>query len=131
MSLNLNTAMDALGTALGGVTGLRVFDFPPDSISPPAAIVAWPEGLEYDNTHARGTDRATFKVHVLVGKVSDRSARDQVNVYANGAGTASTSVKTALDAIGSGVRVERAAFSVMTVAGTDFLTVSFDVDYVA
>lgn len=131
MPLNLNTAMDAIGTALGGITGLRVYDYPSDNIAVPAAVVAWPDELEYDHTHARGVDRAVFRVHVLVGKVSDRAARDQINAYTNGAGAANASVKTALDAIGPHVRVGKVAFTVMTVAGLEYLTATFDVDYVA
>lgn len=131
MSLNLNTAMDAIGTALAGITGLRVSDYPADSVAVPAAIVAWPDEIEYDHTHARGTDRAVFKVHVMVGKVSDRASRDAINAYTNGAGTASTSVKTALDAMGAHVRVAKATYSVMAVAGIEYLTATFDVDYVA
>lgn len=130
MALNLNTAMDSIGTALGGITGLRVFDYVPDSVAPPVAIVAWPESLEYDNTMKRGFDRATFKVHVLVGKVSDRTARDALNVYANGTGGATASVKAALDALGSHARVERVTFTTITVAGTEYAAATFDVDWV-
>lgn len=131
MALDLNTAMDAIGTALRTIGGLRVYDYPADQISVPAAVVAWPDEVEYDHTHARGVDRATFRVHVLVGKVSDRAARDALNVYTNGAGAAGTSVKTTLDAMGSHVRVERVSFTVMTVAAVEYLAGTFDVDYVA
>lgn len=131
MALNLNTAMDAIGTALGGISGLRVYDFPADTIAVPAAVVAWPDEVEYDHTHRRGADRAVFKVHVLVGKVSDRTSRDALNTYTNGSGAVNTSVKATLDAMGPHVRVERVTFSVMTVAGVEYLAGTFDVDYVA
>lgn len=131
MALNLNTAMDAIGTALAGITGLRVYDYPADNVAVPAAVVQW-EGVEYDFTHARGMDRGKFKVHVLISKVSDRASRDAVNVYTNGAGAATVSVKAALDGIGPNVRVERATNSIfVTIAGLEYASATFDVDYVA
>lgn len=97
MSLDVNTAMDAIGTALATITGLRVFDFPPGSASPPFAFVDLPS-ITYDHTHARGTDRATFPVLVAVGSASDRASRDAISAYT--AGTGSSSVKAAVDAPG-------------------------------
>lgn len=130
MAMNVNTAMDTIGAALAGVTGLRVFDFIPDNVSPPAAVVALPELLTYDHTHGRGTDRATFKVTVLVGKVSDRSARDKLAAYLDGTGAATVSVKAALDAIAGG-RVTQAEIAVYTFPSGVFLGADFDFDYVA
>jgi hypothetical protein len=128
--MNLNTAMDALGTALGGITGLNVYDFHAESVADPAAIVGLPDELVYDHTHGRGTDRATFPVHVLVCKADDRSARDLLAAYCGGTGGVAVSVKAALDAL-AGVRVVKADFSVMTMASVEYLAATFDVDYVA
>lgn len=97
MSLNLNTAMDAIGTALGTVTGLRVFDFKPGSAQPPFAFVDLPT-ITYDYTKGRGTDRAEFPVLVAVGSASDRASRDEIGAYLAGSG--SSSIKTALDSAG-------------------------------
>lgn len=130
MSLNLNTAMDAVGTALAGVTGLRVLDYPAENVAVPAAVVDW-ESIEYDHTHQRGTDRATLKVHVLVGRVSERSARDSLATYVNGTGGVTAAVKAAIDAIGPQVRCQRAVQQVLTMAGSDYRAATFDVDYVA
>lgn len=131
MALNLNAALDALGAALTGIAGLRVYDFEADSVAVPAAVIEW-ESVDYDATKARGLDRATFRVHVLVSKVSDRVSRDAIGAYVNGAGPASQSVKAALDAMGSHVRVTRAEYSrFVTVAGLEYKSATFEVDYVA
>lgn len=122
--MNLNTEMDALGTALGTITGLRVFDFPPKSAQPPFAFVDMPEEVTYDSTMARGKDEAVFAVYVAVGNVSDRSSRDALCAYLNGSG--SSSVKAALDSPGLR-RVESATISVMTMAATEYLAARFDV----
>lgn len=131
MSLDLNAVMDAIGTRLVGVTGLRVYDYAADAAAPPAAIVALPEIVEYDAVAGRGADRTVIPVTVLVGKVSDRAARDQLAQYVSGAGA--SSVKAAIEGTDSTmggacqtVRVTAANVNVVTVGGIDYLGASFD-----
>lgn len=131
MAINLNTVMDALGTALGSVTNLRVYDYQADAIAVPAAVVGLPDELTYDNTMARGTDAATFPVHLMVGKVSDRAARDKLAGYCDGTGAASVSVKAALDALKPAARVQSVSFGTVTVGGIEYLAATFEVHYVA
>lgn len=128
MSVNLANALTALETALGTISGLRVFKFIPDSISPPAAVVDI-DGLEYDNSMGRGTDRVTFAVTVAVGKVVDRAAHAAVTTYMEGTGA--TSVKAAVDAIGANWRVMRVRKSIVILAAQEYLGATFEVDYVA
>lgn len=124
MSLNVSTQMDNLGTALATITGLRVFDFTPDNAYPPFAVVSMPEEVRYDNTAQRGTDEAVFEITVAVGKVSDRSARDQLAAYL--AGTGSSSVKAAVDSSGLR-RVESARVVVITLGANEYLAAVFSV----
>lgn len=131
MALNLNTAMDALGTALLGITGLRAYDYLTDAVAPPCAIVGLPETITYDIAMKRGSDEAIFPVHVLVGKVSDRTARDKLATYCDGTAAATVSVKAALDGISSRVRVESVTFGTVDVGGIAYLSATFDVHYVA
>lgn len=133
MALDLNAVMDAIGARLVGVTGLRVYDYAADAAAPPAAIVALPEVVEYDAVMGRGADRVVIPVTVLVGKVSDRSARDQLAQYVSGTGA--SSIKTAIegtDATLGGaaqtVRVTNARIEVVTIQAIDYLGASFDVE---
>ena len=126
MSINVNTAMDAIGTALGAISGLRIFDFRPGSAQPPFAFVDFPT-VTYDNTHARGTDRAMFPVLVAVGSASDRASRDEIGAYL--AGTGSSSIKTALDSPGVR-RVGEATPVDLILAGGTYLAYRFDVEVV-
>lgn len=132
MSIDVNAAMDLIGAALGTISGLRVFDFPADSVSPPAACVDL-DSIEYDAATNRLADRATFRVYLVVGSVVDRTSRDALHGYLNGAGSGSTSIKTAVDAIGgSTVRVIRAEKTPVTIAGQVFQAAAvFDVDFIA
>lgn len=135
MPLDLNATMDALGVRLATIAGLRVFDYPPDAVSGPSGVIAYPEALEYDQTYNAGADRATFPVHVLTGKVSERAARDRVGAFVARAGA--SSVKTVLEADPTlagavdSLRVARATFSTMTVGGVEYLAATFDVEVYA
>lgn len=129
VSINVAAAMDAIGTALDGISTLNVFAYIPDSVTPPAAAVGYPDEVTYDNTMARGTDRATIPVTVVVGRVHDESTATALAAYM--AGTGSSSVKAAVDAIGPGVRVTRAITIPLVYAGVEFVGAQFEVDYVA
>jgi hypothetical protein len=126
--MNVNTEMDALGTALGTITNLRVFDFVPKNAEPPFAFVDYPEQVTYDSTMARGKDEATFPVFVAVADISDRAGRDQLGEYLNGSG--SKSIKAALDS-GGLRRVSRAEVLTLTMGGQEFIAARFDVEVIS
>lgn len=128
----LSDVMDDLGTALGTIPGLRVFPYWADRVTPPAAVVAWPDPLTYDSAMARGADRAELSVLVMVGKVDARTARDNLARYVDGSGE--YSVKAAIDGHEAtaydSARVDRAEFGVITVAGIEYLAATFYVDII-
>jgi hypothetical protein len=122
--------MEEIGTRLDTITGLRVYDFPSGSITPPAAIIAYPEEIVYDETYGRGMDRMTLPVLVMVGRYDDRTARNNLVPYADGTGAKSikavveSGTYTAFDV----VRVSRGDFDVVRIAGVDYAAVLFDLD---
>ena len=128
--MDLNDVMDEIGEELATIVGLRVYDFPSDHITPPAAIIAYPDQVTYDETYGRGMDRLSLPVVLLVGRASDRASRDNLAVYAGGSGTSSVKAVveggeyTACDT----VRVTRAEFDVVRVAGVDYAAALFDLD---
>lgn len=128
--MNLAGVMDDLGSALETIEGLRVFPYWTDRLTPPAAIVGWPEPLTFDATFGRGSDRTEIPIYVAVGKVDARSARDTMARYADGSGT--HSVKAAVEAFDAtaydSARVIRVEFDVLTVAAVDYLSATFFVD---
>lgn len=128
MALDLNAVMDALGVRLATISGLRVLDYPPDQANPPQAIVSLPETVEYDTVAGRGADRVVIPVTVLVGKVSDRTARDTLARYVSGEGA--ESIKTAVDGNLGGsahtARVTGATINVVTIGAIEYLGASFD-----
>jgi hypothetical protein len=128
--MDLASVMDQVGDALDTIDGLRVYRWPADNVQPPAAVVAYPTEYRYDETFGRGMDRLSLPVVVLVGRPSDRAARDRIVGYAAGAGTGS--VKAALEAhtytACDSVRVESVEFDVVSVAGVEYLAATFTND---
>jgi hypothetical protein len=77
--VDLADVMQAVSDRLDTIAGLRCFAHPPGTVTPPAAVVSYPDKYTFDETYGRGMDRITLPVVVWsAGKVSDRSARDQL-----------------------------------------------------
>lgn len=131
--MNLNMIMDEVGARLADISGLRVFDYPPPTVVPPAGIVSYPERIHYDQTYGRGmTTVEGLPVIVIVGKATDRTARDTVASYV--ADTGALSVKTALEQgrdtlAWDDAQVVESSFDVLTIAGVDYIAAIFSVNF--
>jgi hypothetical protein len=110
-----------------GVTK-RAYEWPTESVNPPCAVVGYPTTLEFDTVFQRGGDRAVIPVWILVGKVSDRTARDELSTLITGA----TGVKDALDGDLGGAcqtaRVTDCTVETVAIAGVNYLSARFDVE---
>jgi hypothetical protein len=127
--MDLDAVMQEVADRLDTITGLRVDGYPAGSVTPPAAVLSYPE-VTYDETMRRGMDRYVLPVWVLVGKVSDRAARATIAPYLDGGGP--KSVKTVLEADPydslDSVRVQRADPDVVSVGGVEYLAYQFTLD---
>ena len=130
--MDLAAVMLEVAARLRGIDGLRVHDNPGATRTPPAAIVLYPETLTFDGTYRRGMDRMSLPLSVVVGKVSDRSARNQLAAYCNGNGA--RSIKQTLE---SGaytefdeLRVESIDFDYVTYEGALLVEAMFTLDIV-
>jgi hypothetical protein len=132
--MDLNAVMDALGVRLKTIAGLRVYDYPPDSIAEPAAVVNVPT-ITYDVVGGGGADLASFPIAVLLGRVSDRAARDSIAEYVDREGA--KSIKAALEAdmtlagTAKGLRVHGAEPAAMTVGQVEYLAYILTVEVYA
>lgn len=149
MSLDLPGVMRGLAAALAalpapGGGALRALAFPLDSVTPPAAIVAFPDGdVEYDELNAGGGDRARLEVFVVVGRPNERGGYEALASYMSGAGA--SSVKAAIEAAGvpeSGsplavaldggtVRVEASRLEAVNIGEVLYLAAGFTIDTLA
>lgn len=133
--MDMSACMDELARDLGSVEGLqgRAFGYPPNALIPPAAVVGWPDEIDYDLAMARGAWSAKFPLLIVVGKSDVRSARDAISAYTNDKGP--SSVRTALDRGGAHsaydvIRVSPPHVGPVTIAGIDYLAALWDVEVV-
>lgn len=128
-----STVRANLKTRLATISGLKTYDYIPDSVNVTAAIVGQLD-LNYDATFNRGYDSATCTVLLIVGRMSEQAAQAKLDGYL--ASTGSTSVKTAIegDATLSGavqtVRVASATAGSVQIAGNDYLAYRYSLDMI-
>jgi hypothetical protein len=126
----ISDVMDQLAARANTIDGLRCFAYPPATLTPPAAVVSYPTDYTYDATYARGMDRLSLPLVVVVGRPTDRSTRDNLARYVDGSGVASikavleSGTYTAFDVL----RVESAEFDVVTIGGVDYMAALFTLD---
>jgi hypothetical protein len=131
--MNLGMVMDELAEQLKKIDGLRVYDYPPDAIQVPSAIVGWPADGEFDSNNNRGMDSMTIPVIVAVGKAYDRATKPLLGKYCDGSGP--HSIKATLErpdalylAFGKeSLVVGWPDFDVITIAGFDYMAAVFPV----
>jgi hypothetical protein len=126
--MRLDAVMDEVAQALEQITGLRVSAFPPETLTPPAGYVSYPQSVDFDEAYQRGEDQFTDLPIVLVtGKATPRSARNTVTAWASGDGP--KSVKRALEAWSwttcDDLTVTSCEFDVELIAGVPYLAVMF------
>ena len=130
--VNVATTMSALGTALRTITGLRVYDYPTESISVPCAIVAFPDKILYDDVMGGHSDCVDIQVHVIVGNISNRTTPTRLGEYMTYPGA--PSVKSAIEAdptlkgVVQTTRVTEAQVSIMNIANVDYLAATFSTE---
>ena len=133
----LTSIRDGLKTNLETIAGLTAYEYVPDFIDPPIALVAPLNTLNYDSTMARGADTYEIPVIVYISRIDAQTAQDEVDNYLASTGT--TSVKAAIE---SDPTLGGAAMSVRVISasdygeyevtqGTSFLGVTFNVEVIA
>ncbi len=132
-----STVRDNLKTALQSISGLRVFDYVPDSTNIPtnnAFAIVGQLNMNYDFTLNRGFDSATCQIIVVVGRMSERSGQERLDGLLASSG--STSIKTAIEAdktLSGAVqtlRVVSASPGTITSANIDYLSYQYSVELI-
>ena len=130
--MNPTSVRQGLTTALDTITGLRCFDYVPDSLAPPAAVVE-PLEITYGmSMTTSGIDYYKGFILVIVGRMSDRSSQDRLDAYL--ASTGASSVVAAIEAdttLGgacSTLQVLRATPRSVVVSGVEMTAYRFEVD---
>lgn len=130
--MDLSAVMSELGARMRTLTGIKQsHDFPPDSCPVlPAAVVGYPDTLDFDESYDRGLDSITLPVYVVLGSVDDKATHDAMGAFCDGSGAGS--VKQHLE---SGtytsfhtIRVASVDFGYDTEDGAPVLLARFDVE---
>ena len=129
----LSSIRQGIGTNLGSISSLSVYNFMPDFLEPPCAVVGVMDLVQYDMSMSRGTDKYEIPVLVVVSRVDAQDSQDTLDGFL--ANTGSNSVKTAIESdvtlggIVSTTRVVEARdYGVYNMNNTDYLACNFIVE---
>ena len=132
--MNLVDIRRGLATALDTLSGLRVFDYVPDNAPAPAAIVE-PLEITYGAAMQNGLHNLKAFVTIMVGRMSDRSSQDRVDVYVNPTGTSSVVAAIEADVTLGGackaLTVIGAQPRSVTMAGVEYNAYRFEINIYA
>jgi len=128
---NLRTA---LATNLQTISGLRVVETLPDVVNPPMAMIGL-DKVSYNKQNNRSMAEYTFKVTVVMGRVSERTAQKNMDLYvAPGVGSIKYAIESdrtlggyAFDVLGA----ETSAIGSMSLNGVDLYSAEFSVQVFA
>jgi len=133
---SLTSIRNGIGTNLGNISSLIVYNFVPDFIEPPTAVVGVVETVEYDTTIQRGADKYEIPVFVYVSRVDAQDSQETLDGYL--ASTGSSSVKAQIESdvtLGGAANscrvIEAKEVGVYTVNNIDYLGVEFIVEVIA
>lgn len=123
--MNLGDVMTQVRAALKTIPGMRVPTGHSESLHPPAALVTFPESVEFHQTYGVGGTKITdMLVLILVPDPGSRTAMDKLLPYVAEVGA--SSVKAVLEGYAY------TALDIMTVRSVDFETVEYaEVPYLA
>jgi hypothetical protein len=135
--MNPSTVRTNLKTALSTITGMRVFDYVPDSTNIPtnnAFAIVGQLSMNYDFTLNRGFDSASCQIIVVVGRMSEKDGQSRLDGLLASSG--STSIKAAVEVdktLGGAVqtlRVVSASPGTITSANIDYLSYQYSVELI-
>ena len=99
---SISDIRSGLATRLGTITGLRTGATIPDNVNPPYAIVT-PTSVSYHRAFNNALSTYNFTVYVVVGRVSERTAQNNLDAYCSATGTSSIRVAIESDRTLGGV----------------------------
>ena len=132
----LTSIRDGIGTNLGNISSLMIYDYVPDSIEPPTAVVGVVDSIDYDSTMARGSDTYRIPIYLYVSRVDAQDSQETLDAYLNSSGSSSIKAQVESDGTLGGVAdsvrvVEADNYGVYTVNDIDYLGVEFLVEVIA
>jgi len=123
-----------LAANLSTIKGLRVVETLPDLVNPPMAMIAL-DKVAYNKQNNRSMAEYTFKVMVVLGRVSERVAQTSMDVLvAPGVGSIKYAVESDRTLAGFAFDVflsETSAIGAVSQGGIDYYSAEFSVQVFA
>lgn len=128
--MNVATVAAELADKIDGITGLRVYPYPPDSVTAPAAIIGYPDSIDFDQTYGRGLDSMTIPVYLVIDRNWDRATYERMAAFTAGTGASSLKalLQTKPNVAYATARVRSITHTVIVVAGLEYWVATFLVD---
>jgi len=132
--MSISALRTALGNNLKTITGLRVVETLPDLVNPPMAMIGL-DSITYNRQNNRSMSEYTFKVTVVLGRVSERTAQASLDVLvAPGSGSVKYALESDRTLGGNAFEVfvaELGAYGALSQGGIDYLSAEFSVQVFA
>jgi hypothetical protein len=123
-----------LANNLRKISGLRVVETLPDLVNPPMAIIGLTK-VAYNQQNQRSMAEYTFKITVVLGRVSERTAQQALDVLvAPGVGSVKNAIESDRTLGGFAYEVylaELSAYGSVTLGAIDYLSAEFSVQVFA
>jgi hypothetical protein len=124
----------ALAKNLATISGLRVVETLPDVVNPPMAMIGL-DKVAYNKQNNRSMAEYTFKVTVVVGRVSERVAQKAMDLYVSpGKGSIKYAIESDRTLGGYAFDVfvaETAAIGSISINALDYYSAEFSVQVFA
>lgn len=120
-----------LSTRLATITGLRSGPTIPDNVNPPYAIVA-PSSVDYHRAFNNALSTYNFTITLVVGRVSERTAQNNLDAYCSPSGSSSIRVAIEGDKTLGGVVFDTIVtgmrnYGSVTIGDNNYLAAEFDI----
>ncbi len=125
----LKDVMEEIANKLQLFAGISSFAYPADSIKGPAAVLGFPERIEYDVTY--NTGECSFwnlPVYMLTDRTDPKSARDSLSAWCGSKGSQSVAQFLSNERYTTcdQVQVVNAALDVVSIAGIEYFAAIFE-----
>jgi len=132
--MSISALRTGLANNLATITGLRVVETLPDLVNPPMAMIGL-DKITYNRQNNRSMSEYTFKVTVVLGRVSERTAQASLDVLvAPGSGSVKYALESDRTLGGNAFEVfvaELGAYGAVSINGIDYLSAEFSVQVFA
>lgn len=128
---SITAIRSGLATNLGTITGLRSGPTIPDNVNPPYAIIA-PNSVDYHRAFNNALSTYNFTITLVVGRVSERTAQNNLDAYCSPTGSSSIRVAIESDKTLGGVVFDTIVtgmrnYGSVTIGENTYLAAEFDI----